>query len=246
MRVAGFFGEFRGIFGATLLGVALGIRARNSSLRSAAIASSSPALRRGLEGLKNKKKKPGAGKKGACEKGPVWGHKKRPHPRQKGPGRWASVGPWPHWQQNMPTKSQKGGVHSPRARGAPLALTRARGWGDPLYPLRCDHLLGFSRQSVAAKRKGEKKNKASSEEAQKTLAASRPKKRASEGASEQAQAPLVQGESQNRAGPRMAPRKNAKKRDARPKRAEQTKAAGHKKEKEPERQVRVRGCPVTT
>ena len=29
----------------------------------------------------------------------------------------------------------------------------------------------------------------------------------------------------------MAPRKNAKKRDARPKRAEQTKAAGHEKEK---------------
>ena len=41
----------------------------------------------------------------------------------------------------------------------------------------------------------------------------------------------VQGESQNRPGPRMAPRQNAKKRDARPKRAEQTKAAGHKKKR---------------
>ena len=44
----------------------------------------------------------------------------------------------------------------------------------------------------------------------------------------------------------MAPRRNAKKRDARPKRAKQTNAAGHKKEKGPEKQVRVRGCPVTT
>ena len=42
----------------------------------------------------------------------------------------------------------------------------------------------------------------------------------------------VQGESQKRAGPRLAPRKTTKKQDARPKRAQQTKAAGHKKEKE--------------
>ena len=68
------------------------------------------------------------------------------------------------------------------------------------------------------------KRKTKQEQHTKTLAASRPKKRPQK----------VQGESQKRPGPRMAPRKNAKKRDARPKRAEQTQAAGHKKEKKPE------------
>ena len=50
-------------------------------------------------------------------------------------------------------------------------------------------------------------------------------------ASQEKRPQKVQGESQKCPGPRMAPRKNAKKRDARPKRAEQRKAAGHKKKK---------------
>ena len=45
----------------------------------------------------------------------------------------------------------------------------------------------------------------------------------------------------NGRGPEWHPEKNAKKQDARPKRAKQTKAAGHKQEKKPEKQVRVRG-----
>ena len=96
---------------------------------------------------------------------------------------------------------------------------------------------GHSRKCVAAKRKkGNKKNK-NKRSTGKPLPPRVPRKRPQK---------LYQGESQKRPGPRMAPRKNAKKRDARPKRAKQTNAAGHKKEKEPEKQVRVRGCPVTT
>ena len=120
----------------------------------------------------------------------------------------------------MPTKSLK--------RGRPIAP--AQKWAVPWESLLrgvgkttlrvSETTPGLSRKSVAAKRKrGKRKTK--QEKHTKTLAASRPKKRPQK----------VQGESQKRPGPRMAPRKNAKKRDARPKRAEQTKAAGHKKKK---------------
>ena len=81
---------------------------------------------------------------------------------------------------------------------------------------------GPSRKGVAAQQntRGKQKNKA--REAQENPCRL---------ASQEKRPQKVQGESQNRAGPRMAPRKNTKKRDARPKRAEQTKAAGHKKKK---------------
>ena len=116
--------------------------------------------------------------------------------------------PWvpvTHWLTKQPSKSHKRRGPTLRPRGASPGPHSGEGLVRSPYPTSVRSPTRASRQSVAAERKGEKKNKA--EEAHKTLAASRPKKRASEGASEEAQAPLVQGESQNRPGPRMAPRK---------------------------------------
>ena len=140
--------------------------------------------------------------------------------------------PGPTGNKRCRQNPKKGASIAPALEALPLALTRARGWGDPLYPLRCDHLLGFSRQSVAAERKGEKKQNKRTHEDPCRLAS---QEKASEGPR---RIPKTPGG--------MAPRQNAKKRDARPKRAEQRKAAGHTKEKKPEKQVRVQGCPVTT
>ena len=184
----------------------------------------------------------GENKKVCVRKGLCGGTKNTPIPDKKAldAGR-----PGPTGNKRCRQNPKKGASIAPALEALPLALTRARGWGDPLYPLRCDHLLGFSRQSVAAERKGEKKNKA--EEAQNTLAASRPKKRASEGAGEQAQAPLVQGESHNRAGPRMAPRE--KRREAGPhgqNGRNRQKRRETKRKRNRQKQVRVKGCPVTT
>ena len=105
------------------------------------------------------KKKPGAGKKVQCEKGLRGGTQKAPSPYRKA---LDAMRPWvPGFTGNKRCRQnpKKGASIAPALEALPLALTRARGWGDPLYPLRCDHLLGFSRQSVAAKQKGKQKNK---------------------------------------------------------------------------------------
>ena len=169
--------------------------------------------------------------KRACE-----GARKRPPPHTERP--WTpcvrgSLAPQATKDADkIPKKG--GGQYAPAQKWAVPWESLLRGVGKTTLRV-SETTPGLSRKSVAAKRKrGKRKTK--QEKHTKTLAASRPKKRPQK----------VQGESQKRPGPRMAPRKNAKKRDARPKRAEQTKAAGHKKEKEPERQVRVKGCPVTT
>ena len=77
---------------------------------------------------KAQKKNLGREKSVQCEKGPVWGQK-GPHPRQKGPGRCASVGPCdPLAHKTGRQKPTKGGDQPSGLEGLPLALTRARGW----------------------------------------------------------------------------------------------------------------------
>ena len=87
---------------------------------------------------------------GTCEKWDLRGQQSAPSPTEK-------VGPWPHRQQNMPTKSQKGGVQSPRPRlGIPLGVTPPRGWVRLPSPTSVRLPTRASRKSVAAERKGEK------------------------------------------------------------------------------------------
>ena len=162
------------------------------------------------------------------------GHAKGPLPIQKGPGRCASVGPCDPLAhktgRQKPTKG--GGQYAPAQRRSPWP-SLGRGAGEiPYIHFGVITYSGFLDKVWPQNEKGKRKTR--QKKRKKPLPPRVPRKGASEGASEQAQAPLVQGESQNRPGPRMAPRKNAKKRDARPKRAEQTKAAGHKKKKEQE------------
>ena len=124
-------------------------------------------------------------------------------------------------------------------RGFPWpSLGLGAGRRAPRACRRSSHWLGLLVKRVKPQNKTKGENANQGQEAKK-----HPCRLASQekGASEQ-----VPGESQKRAGPRMAPRRNAKKRDARPKWAEQTNAAGqHKKNKTKESKC-VWGCPVTT
>ena len=115
-----------------------------------------------------------------CEKGPVRGQIKCPLPGQKALDAVRPRVPVTLWLTNKPPKTQKRRGPTLRARGAPLALTRARGGRDhPLptsarSPTRAENVCGRKTEQ-----KGKKKHKA--REAPKTLAASRPKEKASEG-----------------------------------------------------------------
>ena len=122
----------------------------------------------------------------------------------------------------MPTKSPKRGHLKPPPKTGPSPGSHSsEGWvklpaGLVRPPPRP------SRKGVAAQQNTRGKRKQAQKKPRKTLAASRPKKKRPQ---------KVQGESQKRTGPRWHPEKTTKKRDARPKRAKQTKAAGHKKRK---------------
>ena len=137
---------------------------------------------------RRQKKNLGRGKQVRREKWDLRGQQSAPSPTEKVPDARRPWVPGPTGNKRCRQNPKKGASIAPAHEALPLALTPARGWGDPLCPLRCDHLLGFARKSVAAKQKKGKK-KTRQKKNKKTLAASRPKKRASEGASEQAQAP---------------------------------------------------------
>ena len=134
---------------------------------------------------------------------------------------------------------------APALEALPPTLTRARGWGDPLDPLRCEHLLGFSRQSVAAKRKGEKKNKAEEAQEDPCRLAFQEKglrrgERTNSSPISSRRIPKPRG-AQN-GTPRKTPRSRTHGQNGR----NRQKRRDTNKEKKPARQVRVRGRPVTT
>ena len=119
-----------------------------------------------------------------------------------------------------------------RARGAPLALTRARGGRDHPLPTSARSPTRASIKSVAAKQNRRGKRKTRTREAQENPCRL---------ASQEKGLRRSKENPKNARGPEWHPEKNAEKQDARPKRAKQTKAAGHKQERKPEKQVRVRG-----
>ena len=125
------------------------------------------------------KQKPAAGQN-VCEKWGLRGQIKSPLPNKKAPDA-------PRLSKKIP---KKGASTAPALEALPLALTQARGWGDPLYPLRWDHLLGFSRNVW-------------------------PQNKTRKGASELK--PVSSRRVPKTRGPEWHPEKNAKKRDARPK-----------------------------
>ena len=203
-----FLGEFQGI-----LQPALGIRLSGPS---ASLSLSVSKLSKPEACLKGKKKNLGRGKtKGACEKRACVGAQKAPIPDKRPwtPGVRGSLAPQAtKYADKIP---RKGASIAPRSRRSPWP-SLGRGAGETTAGLVRPPPVIL--EKVWPQNKREKKKK---EQRTKTLAASRPKKGPQK----------VQGESQKRPGPRMAPRKNATMRDARPKRAEQRKAAGHKKKK---------------
>ena len=171
---------------------------------------------------RQKKKKKNLGRektKGACEKGPVRGHaKKPPSQTEKALDAGRPWVPGPTGNKICRQNPTKRGVHSPAQRRTPWP-SLGRGAGETTFTglVRPPPVI-LEKVWPQNKRGKEKQNKRNT---RKPLPPRVPRKRPQK----------VQGESQKRPGPRMAPRKNAKKRDARPKRAEQTKAAGHKKKK---------------
>ena len=127
------------------------------------------------------------------------------------------------WLTNKPSKTQKRRGPTLRARGAPLALTRARGGRDHPLPTSARSPTRASRKGVAAKQnKTGKKNKDKRSTA-KPLPPRVPRKGPQKG--------RVPGESQKRAGPRMAPREKRQEAGRTAKKGETTSAAGNKKRK---------------
>ena len=156
-----------------------------------------------------------------------------PPPRTKGPGRCASEGPCDPLAHKQAVKNpEKEGTNPPRSRRS-LALTRARGGRD--HPLPTSARSPTRAEKVCSRKtKGEKKHKA--REAPKTLAASRPKEKASEGPR---RIPKTHG-AQN-GTPRKPPRSGTHGQNGRNRQKRRD-----TKKKEPAKQARVKGCPVTT
>ena len=199
---------------------------------------------RGPEGHLSQKKKNNLGREtetSACEKGPVWGCKKRPPSQTRRP--WVPV---TLCQQNKATKSQnKRGPTLRPQRGFPWpSLGRGGGRRAPRACRRSSHWLGLLVKRVKPQNKrGKHKPRKRSQET--PLPPRVPRKRASEGASELKPRKFKENP-KNARGPEWHPEENAKKQDARPKWAEQSNAAGqHKKNKTKENKC-VWGCPVTT
>ena len=121
-------------------------------------------------------------------------------------------------------------------RGAGSTTRRYASYDDGSAP------SSWCEKAAKHNRRGKQKQQ---RETTKTPLPPRVQKRASEGVSE-LKPRKFQENPKNGAGPRMAPRKNAKKRDARPKRAKKQVRRDKKKEQENATQVRVGVCPITT
>ena len=143
-----------------------------------------------------------------------------PPPRTKGPGRCASEGP-------CDPLAHKQAVKNPEKEGTKPSALEALPW-PPLgpgageitrCPLRRDHLLGLKKCSRKTKQEGEK-------ETQSKRSTENPCRLASQGKGLR----RSKENPKNARGQEWHPEKTTKKRDARPKRAKQTKAAGHKKQ----------------
>ena len=124
-----------------------------------------------------------------------------------------------------------------RARGAPLALTQARGRRDHPLPTsaRSPTRASINQRSRKTKQKGKKKNK-DKRSTGKPLPPRVPRKRPQK----------VQGESQKRAGPRMAPREKRREAGRTAKTGETDKSGGTQTRKETRETSACEGCPVTT
>ena len=196
---------------------------------------SNPARLAGLEGRK-KKGSLGRGQNVQCEKGPVRRQRKCPLPRQKALDAVRPRVPVTLWLTNKPSKTQKRRGPTLRARGAPLALTRARGGRDHPLPTSARSPTRASIKSVAAKqnRRGERNTRTREAQENPCRLASQEK-----GLRRSKENP------KNARGPEWHPEKNAEKQDARPKRAKQKARRDTKREKEQAKRC-VWGCPVTT
>ena len=182
-------------------------------------------------------KKTGREQKVRVNKG-LRGQKKRPLPRQKARDAARPRVPVTLWLTNKPSKTQKRRGPTLRARGAPLALTRARGGRD--HPLPTSARSPTRAEKVCSRKTKQNKRgkrKTRQEKHKKTLAASRPKKKASEGSR---RIPKTRG-AQN-GTPRKTPRSGTHGQNGR----NNKRGGTQKREKEKAKQVRVRGCPVTT
>ena len=148
-----------------------------------------------------------------------------PPPKQKALGA-VRLGPCdPNQTQETRQKQHKEGTNPPPLRGTPWpSLGRGAGRRAPV-PAVGRAIGGPSSKTCAAA------NKTEGEKKQQKRSTRTP--------------PQVPGESQKRVGPRTAPRENAKKQDARPKRAINQTQRDKKETKERPKQARV-GCPGTT
>ena len=204
------FREFRGILGA-VLGIQL-------SKACSKLLPTSHSVCQSIRGPEGQQKKKNLGREQVRVKKGLRGQRKRPLPRETGPKGPCDPQPNTNKREMDPERP------CPNGRGRCLSLGPHSGEGQARWPggtprsMTGPPLLVCEKTAAKHNDTGKKKNKA--REAQKTLAASRPKKKASE-------------------GPRRIPKthgvqngtpKNAKKRDARPKRAK-TNAAGHKNRK---------------
>ena len=140
-------------------------------------------------------------------------------------------------------QSPKGASRAPALDRAPPGPHSGEGLVRPPSPTSVRLPTRASRTSVATKQNRRGKSKNQTQEARK-----HPCRLASRGLGrgERAQAPQVPGESRKRAGPRMAPRENAKKQDARPKRAINQARRGKRGGPRTDKNKCMRGCLVTT
>ena len=204
----------------------------------------------GLEGQKKGKKKTwGGNKKVQCEKKGPEEAQKRPPPQQK-----RSLDavrprvPVTLWQtKNADKVPKKGGVHSPRPRlGIPLRVTPPRGWVRPPSPTSVRLPTRASRNRCGRKTKqGEKENKAEEAQENPCRLASQEKglgkgERTSSSPISTRRIPKTHG-AQN-GTPRKPPRSGTHGQNGR----NRQKRRDTKRRKGTAKQVRVRGCPVTT
>ena len=165
-------------------------------------------------------------------RGPI----KSPLPRQKALDAVRPRVPVTLWLSKKPTKAQKRRGPTLRARGAPLALTRARGGRD--HPLPTSARSPTRAEKVCSrktKQKGKKNNKAREAHENPCRLASKKKGLRTSTRRIPKTHGAQNGTPKNRqeAGRTAKTGKEQTRRDT-------------KREKEQAKQVRVRGCPVTT
>ena len=157
--------------------------------------------------------------------------KKRSLPRQKGHGRCAFEGPCDPLANKISRQNPgKGGDQPSALEALPLPLTRARGRGDPLCPLRRDHPLGLLENVWPQNKKGEKNKET-------PLPPRVPSKGASEGASK-LEPRKFQKNPKNARGPEWHP-ENSQEAGRTAKKGDKPSAAGQKGEQE---QTKTSAC----